>query len=341
MNMPNIAELEQQAKTYRTQAEQLRRAHADGYERHVGEQGGRIDATRAQAVGARAAAEASAERAVRDRDRANDSAQKAREAEAQAAREAAKDAPDADKLGDYREQAQMHRATAAGLTNRAEQAERAAREDFARADKYDQEADGIREATNGRAFEMGKMHDVAEQLDQKAFGYEKAIEKYNEAVHKIDSPDYDQAMESAQIYHRAADSVTIDYSGIETDVLIDLGMTKPRVADEFAEPTAQASTTDADPVAGNYDTSYSDTTDSTELAMNTQDDAGTNSYEDAPTYDSYGSIESEPSQTFAALDEPAPSEPGASEYETDFAYEEPMPEYSTGMADDSAVEFTV
>ena len=83
------------------------------------------------------------------------------------------------------------------------------------------------------------MHEVADLLDQKAFGLEQAAQRYHEAVKKIDAPDYEKAVEDAAIYHRAADNITIDYSGIDTDALIDLGMTQPRVAD--------------DPVAGNFD----------------------------------------------------------------------------------------
>ena len=329
MDIPNIAELEQEAARLRTQADRLNRAHADRQERNVAEGGSRVDTSRRDAVAARAAAESAAERAIHQREQANQASRQASELEAKAAKELAKaDAISAETAAEYHEQAQVFSGRAAGYTSRAEESEKSAREQFDRADRYNREADELLETANGRTFELARMHEVADLLDQKAFGLEQAAQRYREAVQKIDAPDYEKAVEDAAIYHRAADNITIDYSGIDTDALIDLGMTQPRVAD--------------DPVAGHFDPgssgvaqAASDTSTAADAdtwfaaaADTPADDAQMPEPALEPTVD----VLAEPDPTMVAFAEPAVDDA------TDFGVDEPA-EHTP--VDDASFEFQV
>lgn len=222
---PTPAALDQQAARLREQAAGLNRRQADRYEAVQADHGARFDETRRTAAEARAAANTATERADEMHGRAKEALDFARRLEADAdQRTLSTDPSERETADDYREQAQLARASATSYTQRAQRSEQAARQKLDEAEAADRQSVRIQRVHDDATERLDHMRHAGNSLEDKAVLLERAADELRAADRATTPQARTEQMARAQASLARADAVKPDFSRIDPQDIVAAGI---------------------------------------------------------------------------------------------------------------------
>lgn len=224
MPRPTPTQLDQQAAKLRDRAAALDRVHNTETERIGAEFGEKIDAARLAAQTARAAAEAATKQADEFQDKAKEFSGIAKDLDKSAVGAPRTPGSDYDHGDNMQDNAQLIRSQVTVYTRRAEQAQKAAREQFDRADRHEREAARLERADSDARSPLHDLKMSGDDLETKAAALEEAAQDLR-AASNLPPTDRQKLFDRADQSIARSEAITpVDVSRLDPRIFIDAGI---------------------------------------------------------------------------------------------------------------------